>query len=689
MGLVQESRPFAARSCRRVARFRCHDPTLTSWGHLVRRLIGAAAAATLLLTGLAVPAAIAAPPDGMPVADFAWSMAERTRGITNTGFKPDLNVDHLMIEGPVAGQPGLYGGVSSVPLDEINPADGYEVTLDGCGSTGNITQYDWRIDGVREAKGKECSLTTKLQEGDYLVSLAVNGGGRVSTLEQTITVKDYVVVSMGDSYSSGEGNPTQYDPSQPDSTLDEALADNGLGWSEGGKWDYANCHRSTRSGQANAAVDAERADPHSSITFIYVACSGAQIENGILGIKDGNLGGAEVPQAKQAHDLVIANGRDIDAVVLGIGGNDIGFVPIVAEGIIQVDAFLSTQALPGFGVPDLPVVEPDAIIPAQVGDLTLKPDPSFPNLDPGPPYLTLQPETLHSCDSVYQEAVLGNGGIGGAEACRESIGTQPAGLAQVDQCLTGDGASDCVSVPSYYDFDTGQYKYPGGETWQGLGVDPDRVFYTEYPDLTTTFANPITKELEYCQISFTKEQLIAFLEAIKGYLDDPTIIDTLIALLQPLALPNLGLTQNEFAWAAEAVLGGIDNPQARVLLSELSGKWNVKAPGGPFAKTTIGLGETIDYVNLGTQSPALGEITRLSQMYYGWTPVLGTFDLASGHGLCNFQPGTVPDAVAAYAYLVGPLQGTNASGSAHPNMLGHEIAYRGPVSTSLIAGLGL
>ncbi len=276
-----------------------------------------------------------------------------------------------------------------------------------------------------------------------------------------------------------------------------------------------------------------------------------------------------------------------------------------------------------------------------------------------------------------------------ARGLRGTRGTQaPAGLEQVATCLNGDGSTDCESVPSYYDFAAEEYKYQGGDTWPGLGVDADKVFYTEYPDLTTKSANPVTKELEYCDISFTKQQLLAFLEAIKGYVDNPALIDLLITALTPLALPNLGLTQNEFEWAAEAVLGGTADPQARVLLTELSGQWKVKAPGGALAKTTIGAGEPVDFVNLGTESPALNEVTRLAATLYGWTAATGTFDLVSGHGLCNLQPETVPEAIAAYAYLIGPAQGTNASGSAHPNLLGQE-AYRIPIYDAMSGALGL
>lgn len=44
------------------------------------------------------------------------------------------------------------------------------------------------------------------------------------------------------------------------------------------------------------------------------------------------------------------------------------------------------------------------------------------------------------------------------------------------------------------------------------------------------------------------------------------------------------------------------------------------------------------------------------------------------------------DAEAAYACLIGPLNGTNGSGSAHPSLLGQET-YRQPLAAALQAAL--
>ena len=669
--------------------------------------IAVSIAASLGLTG----AAVAKPPQGMPQAKFSWSMAERTRAVENVDFKPEItSVRHFMIEGPVAGQPGLFGGVSSVPLDQINPPDGYEVSFDGCASTGDIQQYQWRVDGKRiPGNATRCTVTTRLPEGVHEVELLVKNKGRKSTVTQTVEIKDYLIVIMGDSYSSGEGNATRYDGMTGDDAFAATLANDGAGWSEGAYWDYANCHRSTRSGQANAAIDLERADPHSSVTTLYLACSGAQIDSGILGIKDGYLGAPEKPQTLLAYQLAIANGRDIDAVTLGIGGNDIGFVPVVAEGALQEDAFLSTELSAVRLInPNLPLTDTSPLSEDELSRLVLTPSDEFPDAGvPGLPanavFRTLTPATLHACDSLFQRAAFEDGGIGPAESCRESIGTTEFGLTQVDACLTGDGVADCRFARTYYNFDEAQWKYPDAASvpghdipasWPGLGVDPSRVFYTEYPDLTTEFARGSAEgdddeQYKFCSISIDKGRMILLLRAIKPQVDNPELIDAIIAGLQASGINEFGLAQNEFQWAAQAVLNGFADPMDRALLTALTGKW--KAPKeGVGASWLIGSGEAVEdirYGKGGDVGPALNEMTLLSGGRYGWTPVIGTHDLASGHGLCTAQPDGSNDAVAAYAYLVGGLpETTNVSGSAHPNLLGQE-AYRTPLALALQAAL--
>jgi hypothetical protein len=83
--------------------------------------------------------------------------------------------------------------------------------------------------------------------------------------EVAATASDYLVVSIGDSVASGEGNP--------DATPHT--------------WLEPRCHRSLRSGAALAARAVELGDRHSVVTFVPLACSGATIEEGLLNPYDG------------------------------------------------------------------------------------------------------------------------------------------------------------------------------------------------------------------------------------------------------------------------------------------------------------------------------------------------------------------------------------------------------------------
>ena len=53
-----------------------------------------------------------------------------------------------------------------------------------------------------------CSHTLQLAEGSYPVGLTVPAsGGQTASTTKTVHVRDRLMVVMGDSYASGEGNP--------------------------------------------------------------------------------------------------------------------------------------------------------------------------------------------------------------------------------------------------------------------------------------------------------------------------------------------------------------------------------------------------------------------------------------------------------------------------------------------------
>src|SRR5262249_7883835 len=143
------------------------------------------------------------------------------------------------------------------------PRDGrYEVVLDACASVG-ATRFSWSIDGARPIAAPSCSTTVRLTEGPHEARLtAFDAEGLEGFAETALDVRDLIVVGLGDSFSAGSGD------------------------SRGGlvsiAYDNVHCTRSGRAGQARAALEMERRDPKTSVTFIHLACGGARADEGLL-----------------------------------------------------------------------------------------------------------------------------------------------------------------------------------------------------------------------------------------------------------------------------------------------------------------------------------------------------------------------------------------------------------------------
>lgn len=133
-----------------------------------------------------------------------------------------------------------------------------------------------------------------------------------------------VVVSLGDSYISGEagrwlGNSSNNDDSR--NGTDRAWTGSGYATSQVYLQGTHNggCHR------------ADVADVHHSgaVTTINLACSGAVTANVWRASQGGQSQNGWAPQADQLAALDPS--LDIDAIVLSVGGNDLGFSDIILE----------------------------------------------------------------------------------------------------------------------------------------------------------------------------------------------------------------------------------------------------------------------------------------------------------------------------------------------------------------------
>jgi hypothetical protein len=140
----------------------------------------------------------------------------------------------------------------------------------------------------------------------YRVSVTATRLGSSAKGQTTVRIRDLLIIGLGDSTASGEGNP-----------------DHGIGVV---RWQDRRCHRSAKGFEAQTAAQIEAANPKTSVTFLPLACSGASIPTGMLGPYAGIApsGGVVLPPQVEAMKALIGS-RRVDAVLVSIGINDLGF----------------------------------------------------------------------------------------------------------------------------------------------------------------------------------------------------------------------------------------------------------------------------------------------------------------------------------------------------------------------------
>lgn len=205
-------------------------------------------------------------------------------------------------------------------------------------------------------------------------------------------VNDLLVVAMGDSFASGEGNPDVPVRFSRERRADYGSA--GFGgeqlagyparvgpWRSIGdaafiknnaRWIDQACHRSLYSHQMRAALQLAIEDPHRAVTFIGYACSGAEIVDGLFRRYKGHEWVPNPPDLSQlsaiaqaqcgpnrAQDVELPEAyhmrgripelkgglvmrrcdseeaRKIDLVLVSVGGNDIGFARLLANAVLS------------------------------------------------------------------------------------------------------------------------------------------------------------------------------------------------------------------------------------------------------------------------------------------------------------------------------------------------------------------
>ena len=245
--------------------------------------------------------------------DFDWTVPDR--------FGFDQNGDHLIDYYPTDGS--LVVAPARWRVD-------FGFTLAGACPSG--LSQKWTVNGtaippsdlgILLDNAAACKFSYGFpREDTFQVQLELRDstGSVLGQKQKAVIVQDWLIVSIGDSVASGEGNPDEPGP----------------------VWEDRQCHRTSAAGPAQAALAIERADPKTSVTFIHLACSGATINEGLLGRYEGQEPGRPLQPQVQAMDLLVGN-REIDAVLVSIGANDVEFSTIVTECFLRTDCNVASN----------------------------------------------------------------------------------------------------------------------------------------------------------------------------------------------------------------------------------------------------------------------------------------------------------------------------------------------------------
>jgi hypothetical protein len=200
-----------------------------------------------------------------------------------------------------------------------NPSANWEVgRIEFAGSTAGVTPSNCRYISIPAPA-----------EGTYPAKLTVWGvRGEVSVATASVTARDHLILTMGDSYFSGEGNP-----------------DRNLAWDNITADFFVNdiCHTSHINGPEFFASALEQGSSKSSVTFRNYACSGATVLYGLYGSQPrGPLPDQlQPPQLQRMQSDLCINGdcalygakEPVDALLISIGGNDLGFGDVIRNSI--------------------------------------------------------------------------------------------------------------------------------------------------------------------------------------------------------------------------------------------------------------------------------------------------------------------------------------------------------------------
>ncbi len=281
-----------------------------------------------LISGIAIQAPTAQAASAVKAVG-TWSMVPQSKDSNGDGF---IDGDGgVPSSGALSAQPSTNfvgaGNFIAQPNERLIDGslswylqpDGFPVSLNACKSVGDMFRWTVQRGGevvvttpLKKLTRKTCRQTIVLPEGLHSLKLTVRKGSTAKRVSMIANVSNILMVVMGDSYASGEGNPRN---------VDAWLRNSSARFNP--YWDSDRCNRSVHGAPAQAALRLEKSSSKTSVTLVDVSCSGATIDRGILGAQYLNT-----PSQIEQVTALIGN-RSIDVLSLTIGGNDVGFGSIL------------------------------------------------------------------------------------------------------------------------------------------------------------------------------------------------------------------------------------------------------------------------------------------------------------------------------------------------------------------------
>jgi len=205
----------------------------------------------------------------------------------------------------------------------------------------------WRLGG-RSPPAAACTAEVPLEVaanedgngGRAELYLSIDGAPERAPIP--IDIRDELIVAMGDSYISGEGNPdipVHFDLPEHESSNRFAREDWPARLRPGeylaARWWDQPCHRSLLSWPVLASFARAARMPQSAVTLVHLGCSGDEVEDGLLHFRWQLPGGGRETQSQMEmlaalRDRPNSPPRRVDILLLSIGGNDVGFSYVVA-----------------------------------------------------------------------------------------------------------------------------------------------------------------------------------------------------------------------------------------------------------------------------------------------------------------------------------------------------------------------